>query len=206
MSKQTIWNFLKRETNLPDVSIAGIMGNMMAESGCEACRLQGDFMSDRSPSKEYARKVNSNLNPNWYSDQKGWGLCQWTWWSRKKSLKECCDSYGTGIESETSQLRFMLAEMQNEFSSMWRQLLIATDIRTAAYLVCHFYEAPAYENVDARADYGKTIYDQFHGKDVDPEPEPEPTPEPQQDDDKLCKAIDLLRQALELLKEIALNS
>ena len=203
MSKATIWTFLKRETNLPDVAIAGSMGNLMAESGCESCRLQGDFLSDSAPSKDYARKVNSNLLPNWYADSKGWGLAQWTYWTRKQNLKKACDSYGTGIEDETAQLRFMLAEMQNEYASMWRQLLIATDIRTATYLVCHFYEAPAYENVDARAEFGKIIFDEFHGKDVTPDPEPEPTPDK---DDKLCKAIDLLLQALELLKEIALNS
>ena len=68
------------------------------------------------------------------------------------------------------------------------------------------YEAPAYENVDARAEFGKIIYDEFHGKDVTPDPEPEPSPVPTPSDEKLCKAIDLLRQALELLKEIALNS
>ena len=201
MSKATIWNYLKTHTSLPDEAIAGIMGNMEAESNCEACRVQGDFTSDRRVSKEYAKNVNNNLLPNWYSDQKGFGLCQWTYYSRKQNLRSTCQSYGVGIEDESAQLAFMLAEMQMEYSSMWHQLLTATDIRTAAYLMCHFYERPAVENVDARADYGQSIYKQFHGQDVIPDPEPTPMPS----DDKLIQAFDLLTQAISLLKEAILN-
>ena len=135
MSKQTIWNYLKTHTDLPDVSIAGIMGNMEAESNCEACRVQGDFTRDRTVSKQYAQNVNAGLLPNWYNDAKGWGLCQWTYFSRKQNLKACCDSYGLGIENESAQLAFMLAEMQNEYVMMWHQLLVAQDIRTAAQLL-----------------------------------------------------------------------
>ena len=202
MSKQTIWNYLKTHTDLPDVSIAGIMGNMEAESNCEACRVQGDFTADRRVSKEYAANVNAGRLPNWYSDAKGWGLCQWTYYSRKQNLKSACDSYGLGIENESAQLAFMLSEMQNEYVMMWHQLLVAQDIRTAAQLVCHNYERPAVENVAERADYGQTIYNQFHGKDITPEPEPEPSPSPAPvDDDRTAKIISLLEQIIALLKE-----
>ena len=172
MSKATIWNFLKTRTDLTDEAIAGIMGNFEAESNCEACRVQEDFTSDRRTSKQYAADVNSgakSVNTFMY-DNRGWGLSQWTYSSRKKSLKECCESYGVGIESESGQLEFFLAEIQMEYVSTWRKLLNCHEIYEAAGYVCREYEKPAVNNVDARAEYGRMIYKEFHGKDVTPDP------------------------------------
>ena len=197
MSKQTIWNYLKTHTDLPDVSIAGIMGNMEAESNCESCRLQGDFTATRQKSKDYANALDHGFKSFEAAsvDQYGWGLAQWTYPQRKLNLFKSCRSQEKSVGDEEAQLAFMLAEMQNEFTSMWHQLLVADSINTAAYLVCHFYERPAVENIPARTDYGETIYKQFHGKDIQPEPEPAPA------DDKTDKIIALLEQILALLKE-----
>lgn len=200
MSKQTIWNYLKTHTSLPDEAIAGIMGNMEAESNCESCRLQGDFTADRRTSKAYARQVNSGALPNWHTDDNGWGLCQWTFNTRKANLKSTCQSYGVGIEDESAQLAFMLAEMQMEFTSTWNKLLNCHSIYDAASYVCCEYELPMVKNVAARADFGQTIYNQFHGKDVTPEPDPEPSPSPVPVDDRTDKIIALLEQIIALLR------
>ena len=176
MSKQSIWTFFKQHTQLPEEAIAGIMGNMEAESNCEACRVQGDFTADRRTSKQYAQDVNAGTisRNSFMYDAKGWGLCQWTFYSRKQNLYHACQSYGTGIEDETTQLRFFLAEMQTEYPAVWKALLNATTIQEAARVVCVDYERPAVPNVVARTDYGQQIYNKFHGKDLDPEPEPDP--------------------------------
>ena len=173
MSKQTIWNYLKQHTSLPDVSIAGIMGNMEAESNCEACRLQGDFSADRTKSKNYAQMVNEGTISvdSYMSDAQGWGLCQWTYYTRKLNLLKSCQSYGLGIEDEQGQLNFLLVEMQSEYPSMWRKLLNETKIYEAARIVCHEYERPAYENIGVRASAAQKIYDEFHGKDATPDDE-----------------------------------
>lgn len=210
MSKQTIWNYFKQHTQLSDEAIAGIMGNFEAESNCEACRLQGDFSPDRATSKTYAKQVNSGSTEySFIHDAKGWGLAQWTYYSRKENLLSTAKSYGTGIEDEVTQIRFFLAEMQTEYSGTWRKLLAAPTIYEAARLVCHDYERPYYENVGARAQYGQAIYNEFHGKDI--EPEPAPTPEPDPDDDTallrkhlieaLQKQIAMAQQLLKFLEE-----
>lgn len=206
MSKASIWNYLKTHTQLPDEAIAGIMGNFEAESNCEACRVQGDFSADRHVSKEYARQVNSGALPNWHLDSKGFGLAQWTHYSRKNNMKKTCESYGVGIEDESAQLAFFLAEMQMEFVATWNNLLRCHSIYDAASLVCCDYERPAVNNIQIRAQYGQQIYNEFHGKDVTPDPEPTPTPEPDPDGDKLSRAINLLLQAITLLKEIVLSN
>lgn len=199
MSKQTIWNFFKENTALSDEAIAGIMGNFEAESNNEACRVQGDFTADRRVSKQYAANVNSGAisAASFARDSKGFGLAQWTYWSRKENLLKCCASYGVGIENEEAQLWFFLSEMQNEYIGVWKGLLNCNSIYTAASLVCCDYERPAVNNIAARADYGKTIYNQFHGKDTTPEPEPTPSPAPVDDVDL---AIEYIEKALAIIK------
>ena len=204
MSKQSIWNYLKTHTSLSDEAIAGIMGNFEAESNNEACRVQGDFTSDRRTSKDYANRVNTGImtTSQFMNDAKGWGLAQWTYNSRKLNLYKTCQSYCVGIEDESAQLAFFLAEMQMEHVSTWNKLLNCHSIYDAASYVCCEYERPAVNNVAARADYGNTIYKQFHGKDTTPDPELAPTPQPVPvDDDKTAKIISLLEQIILLLKE-----
>ena len=211
MSKQTIWNFLKLHTSLSDEAIAGIMGNMEAESNCEACRLQGDFTSDRRTSKQYASDVNNGrMTVNQFmNDAKGWGLCQWTYNQRKLNLLNSCKSYPVGIEDESAQLAFFLAEFQNEYPNAWKMLLNTNNIYDAARIICVEYERPAVNNVAARAEYGNEIYKQFHGKEI-PTTTPTTTPTTpttttQPPNDKLCEALNLLIQAVTLLKEAILN-
>lgn len=174
MSKQTIWNYLKTHTSLPEVSIAGIMGNMECESNCESCRLQGDFTNDRSTSIAYAKAVNTGTKSvdTASRDGLGFGLCQWTFWTRKANMINSCRSQGKGIGDEEAQLAFMLAEMQMEFTNMWSRLLVCTTIEDAAGLVCREYERPDVLNITARAKAGQKIYDEFHGTTPTPEPEP----------------------------------
>ena len=190
MSKETIWRYLKQNTKLPDVSIAGIMGNMEAESNCESCRLQGDFSVDRTTSKAYAQMVNNGTYTSFANDAKGWGLAQWTFNSRKQNLLSSCKSQGKGIEDEEAQLAFMLAEMQSEYPATWKALLSAQDIATAAYVVCVNYEKPAVNNTAIRTSLGQKIYDQFHGTDI-------------KEPDKLSEIISHLEAIIQLLKEMS---
>ena len=124
------------------------------------------------------------------NDSIGFGLCQWTFYSRKQNLLNSCRSQGKGVEDEEAQLAFMLAEMQMEFSNMWNRLFTCTTIADAAGLVCREYERPAVLNVTQRTKAGQQIYDQFHGSET----------EPALVNDKLATAIQLLEQAITLLK------
>ena len=191
MSKQSIWVFLKQRTTLSDEAIAGIMGNFEAESNCEACRLQGDFTADRSKSKAYAQAVMTGAKSAeaFAQDAQGWGLAQWTFWSRKEGLLNACRSRGVNIDDETSQLEWFLIEMQQgEYSACWQQLLSCRDIYSAADVVCRKYEKPAVCNVQYRATKGQEIYNQFHNTPA-PDPAPAPAPEPQPIPDNSLRQI-----------------
>ena len=191
MSKETIWAYLKRHTELPDVSIAGIMGNLEAESNCESVRVQGDFSVDRTVSKAYVQMIdNGSLSEDaMATDQKGIGLAQWTYPQRKRNLLSSCRSQGKSIGDESAQLAFMLAEMQMEYAAMWNRLHTCATIADAAGLVCREYERPAVLNITERTKYGKQIYDTVH-EDI-----------PDVDGDYIKdNAITLLEEALRILK------
>lgn len=64
---------------------AGIMGNLYAESGLNPCNLQNTYekklgMTDA----QYTAAVDKKMYNNFVKDSAGYGLAQWTYWSRKQ--------------------------------------------------------------------------------------------------------------------------
>ena len=104
MSKKTIWEYLKAK-GFSDAATAAIMGNMEAESNCIAVRLQGDFTAGFARSNEYTAKVDSgeiSREQFVYNGPGGggYGLCQWTYWSRKAGLYDLAKEQGVSVGSE----------------------------------------------------------------------------------------------------------
>jgi len=77
-NKQLIYKLL-RNAGITEAGALGILGNWQAESGCEPNRLQGDFSSFRTVSKDYTARVMSGAisRDQFARDQKGYGLAQW---------------------------------------------------------------------------------------------------------------------------------
>lgn len=76
---EKIWNYLYAELKNP-YGVAGIMGNMKAESGLQPNNLQNTYekklgMSD----EEYTNGVNNGTYTNFVKDSAGYGLVQWTY-------------------------------------------------------------------------------------------------------------------------------
>ena len=134
MSKQSIWNLLKQK-GFSDVAAAGIMGNMEAESNCESNRLQGDFGTTREKSINYTKQVDEGYvsrddfiynGPN----GGGYGLCQWTYYSRKAGLYDLAKMRGLSIASEDVQIEWLCNELaQGEYASVLQTLRTSGSIR-----------------------------------------------------------------------------
>ena len=148
---QTIYNYLCG-AGLTHAGALGVMGNLQAESGCEACRLQGDFDLSRTRSKAYAAKVDSGeMSVHIFSrDSYGWGLAQWTHWSRKEALFYYARGRGKSIADEEAQLGFLLKELRENYFSLYQFLCNTTEMYTATKRVCEEFERPAINNVQAR--------------------------------------------------------
>ncbi len=155
-----IYNQL-RASGVTHAGAIGILGNWMAESGLEPGRLQGDFSSGRLQSMIYTADVTSGkINRTQFArDAKGYGLAQWTYFTRKEDLYDFWQGSGAALDDVRMQVKFALQELSTEaeYSGLWDVLRTTEDIWTAVDKVCRLYERPYYNNVDARYRYAKEL-------------------------------------------------
>ena len=170
MSRESIYERLRKAGCTPTGALA-LMGNWECESNCEACRVQGDFQSDRLKSKDYASRIDNGRvsDEEWCRDGKGWGLAQWTFWSRKQALLQFCRRRSISVANEEAQVDFAISELQTGYRSVWADLTTCgeEDLYKAVELVCAKYEQPAYNNVQERANAAVTIRNELQGKAVE---------------------------------------
>lgn len=151
MSAQTIYNLLIG-SGLSQAGALGVMGNWQCESGLEPNRLQGDFSSYRTLSKDYVSRLNSGklTRATFSTDSKGFGLAQWTYYTRKAAMYDAWKASGMAIDSDTFQVKFAMREFVSDYSALLEFLKTTTDLYAATSRVCKEYERPAVNNIDAR--------------------------------------------------------
>ena len=167
-----IWNFLKSK-GLNDYAVAGIMGNLEKESGLDPCNLQNSYNKKLNISDaDYTAVVDAGAYPGFVTDKAGYGLVQWTYWSRKKALLDYAKAAGTSIGDLNMQLAFMWQELQG-YKAVMTVLNSAASVREASDIVLHKYEQPGDQSVaveEKRAASGQTFFDRFTGSSVSPFP------------------------------------
>lgn len=168
---QTIYTIL-RNSGMTEAGAIGMMGNWDSESGLEPGRLQGDFNSFRTSSKNYVARVTSGAlsKEDFATDSKGFGLAQWTLAYRKRKLWEFWKSYGTALDSEVMQTFFALWELQTEgeYAGLFLMLKTSDNLYACTEAICKQYERPAYNNVDARYSSAMKLQQSLAGFAVDP--------------------------------------
>ena len=152
---QTIYNLL-RGYGLSEAGALGMLGNWECESGCEPYRVQGDYQASRAISKAYVAAIEGGLSTRekFATDQKGFGLAQWTYPQRKRNLWDEWKKSPYQIDSVELQVYFAMWELrQPEWagdSTLLELLETSNDILTCTDRICRKYERPAVNNVDAR--------------------------------------------------------
>lgn len=166
MSEAVIWNYLKSQ-GLSDYGVAGLMGNLYAESGLNPKNLQNSYeKSLKYTDDTYTAAVDSGKYKNFVRDSAGYGLAQWTYWSRKQALLDHCKSVGASIGDLNAQLEFLIKELTNGYGGVLSTLRNASSILEASNAVLLNYERPADQSVamqNRRASYGQGFYDKFAG-------------------------------------------
>lgn len=170
MAKQYIWNYFKEKLN-NEYGVAGLMGNLQAESGLHCDRVQGDIPYS-SYSQEYTSKVdNGTISENDFvhngPNGGGYGLAQWTFYSRKQALYNMYKNGNySSIGCKELACDYLYYELQNSYPSVLNVLKNATSIREASDVVLHDFERPAdqSENVEeVRESLGQAIYNELVG-------------------------------------------
>ncbi len=146
---------------------AGLMGNLFAESGLHPNNLQNSYNKKLNiTDEEYTRLVDDGNYPDFFVDKAGYGLAQWTFWSRKQALLDFAKDRGVSIADLQMQLDFMWKELNDSHPTVLIVLKEAKSVREASDAVLMWYEKPAdqSEAVQAkRAGYGQGYYEKYAG-------------------------------------------
>ena len=165
-NEKKIWNFLKSK-GLNDFAVAGIMGNLRAESALSPINLQNSFEKKLGYNDiTYTQAVDNGIYNNFVHDGAGYGLAQWTYYSRKQNLLVYARNRRVSIGDLQMQLDFLWKEMQ-DYSTMMNELKSASTIRDASNSFLFRFERPANQGAsvqDARTNYGLTYYNKFSNK------------------------------------------
>ncbi|MGI6497986.1 MAG: phage tail tip lysozyme [Oscillospiraceae bacterium] len=161
-----MWKFFKGK-GLNDYAVAGLMGNLYAESGLRSNNLQNSYeKSLKMTDAEYTKAVDSGAYTNFVRDSAGYGLAQWTYWSRKEGLLKFAKEAKASIGDLNMQLAYLWKEIQG-YTNTIKVLKGATSVRQASDVVLTEYERPADQSESAkvrRAKYGQTYYDKYTAK------------------------------------------
>ena len=175
---QTIYNRLRKH-GLTQAGALGMLGNFDCESNCEPNRLQGDFSPYRSASKQYVYDVTSGRidRDRFSNDQKGFGLYQLTFPTRKRGYYDFWKQSGKALDDAELQCDYAVKEMPSESPGLLDELRTSNDLYQCTRDICLRFERPAVNNVDARFQAANRIKSQI---DLNPEPGPDPPvpPEP----------------------------
>lgn len=165
-NEQKIWNYLKSK-GLNNYGVAGLMGNLYAESGLIPNNLQNTYNSSLGMSDvQYTAAVDTGRYNNFVNDAAGYGLAQWTYWTRKKAMLEYAQKANASIGDLQMQLGFLIQELSSNFSGVLSTLKTATSVLQASNAVLLKFECPADQGTgvqNARASYGQKYYDKYAG-------------------------------------------
>lgn len=141
------------------------MGNLFAESGLIPTNLQNSYesklgMNDAS----YTVAVDNGSYTNFTHDSAGYGLAQWTYWSRKQGLFQLCKSREKSIGDLNTQLDFLYQELTTSYSQLLKILKTTSSVEEASNLVVTQFERPADQSSDAlkqRALYSQRYFNTY---------------------------------------------
>ena len=166
-----VWNYFKAQ-GLTKYGIAGLMGNLYAESGIKPNVLerlcikryaeQEIFFTDLSYTKAVDNGTVSKeefLSP--MGKHYGYGLAQWTTTDRKAGLYNYVRLKNVSISDLQAQCEYLYHELNKMFKKVLNVLKTADNINVASDYVLLYFEAPkdAESQIETRRQYSKEIYD-----------------------------------------------
>ena len=173
---KAVWDNLMTYINNP-IGVAALMGNLFAESGIVPYRCEKDNNSTNKflASKNYTKDVDSGVvsenafvNGGLYEGKPGYGLAQWSYYSRKQALY---NMWKSGNYNSIGNIDLALVYLKSEldthgYNDTLSVLQNATDIRAASNHVLFYFEDPTLQGQevqDKRYAYSQDIYDIYNG-------------------------------------------
>lgn len=165
MTEKEIWDYLVK-AGLTEAGVAGLMGNLYAESGLKACNLQNNGNNQLGLTDEqFTAKVDSGeySKETFIRDGYGYGLAQWTYWSRKQAFYEYVVSKGSSVGCYKTQLEYLIKELAG-YKAVDKVLRSTNSVKEASNTVLLQYERPADQSEavqNKRASFGQVYFDKY---------------------------------------------
>ena len=110
-----------------------MMGNLFAESALSPINLQNTYEKKLGYSDSaYTIAVDNGTYTNFIKDSAGYGLAQWTFWSRKQNLLNYAKSKGVSIGDLNMQLEFLMQELNAGYKSLLNTLKTTNSVSEAS--------------------------------------------------------------------------
>lgn len=178
-----LW-FALCEKGYSPIAVAGVMGNIYAESGFKTNNLENSYESKLGYTDEtYTKAINDGLytREQFISDHNnkncgaGYGLAQWTYYSRKAGLYDFAKSKGVCIDDENMQIEYLIGELTSSggadgYASYnlsayngytvddWKN---AESPEEAAVAFCWIFEKPGTPNMSTREEKAREYYEKY---------------------------------------------
>lgn len=166
-NEEKIWNYLTAQ-GLTEAGTAGLMGNLYAESALEPKNLQNSYESKLGyTDTTYTAAVDNGTYTGFVNDAAGYGLAQWTYWSRKEALLDYAKSHGKSVGDLETQLGYLMQELEHDYKAVLSTLKSTGSVKAASNVVLLKFERPADQGVavqNARAKIGQAYYDKYAAK------------------------------------------
>ncbi len=165
-TEEKIWNYLK-SNGFNNYGTAGLMGNLYAESALNSKNLQNSYESKLGyTDSTYTNAVDNGTysKSKFIHDAAGYGLAQWTYYTRKEKLYNYAKEKGKSIGDLETQLAFLCKELSGSYSGVNKTLKNATSLKEASNAVLLKFEKPANTGTSAqntRLSYSQKYYDKF---------------------------------------------
>ena len=158
-----IWDYLMKKINNP-YGVAGLMGNLQAESGLNPKNLQNSCEKKSGYTDQtYTLNVDNGTYTKFATDLYGFGLAQWTSQGRKLGLYNFKGNKSIG--DLTMQLDYLWKELNTSYKIVLNTIKSAKSIKEASDIVLTKFERPK-DQSDAvkikRASYGQYFFDKYN--------------------------------------------
>lgn len=153
-----IFNYLIKN-GVTKAGACAIIGNLQAESGLVSNNLENNYnISFGMSDEQYTNAVNNNTYSNFVHDHAGYGLAQWTYYTRKQKLLTFARGQGKSIDNLDMQLDFLKKEFQEDFPSLWNQLKSSNNLYDLTWLLLDKWENPAVKNISTRYQFAQNWF------------------------------------------------
>lgn len=158
-NEEIIWNSLIK-LGFTEIATAGILGNIQAESALNPKNLQNSYEAKLGYNDNtYTAAVNNGTYSNFVHDSAGYGLCQWTFWSRKQNLLNYAKKKNKSIGNLEMQIEFLYEELKAY--KLVDSLNNAKTVKEASNIILLKFEKPQDQSEvvqNKRASYGEAFY------------------------------------------------